>query len=469
MKKNLFLLVPFIFILLLSLLFFSSNKSENRIKYERVKKSSFDLKIVQRGTLEASRFMQIKSSILSNRAKLVELIPEGTKVSKGVIIARFDIKPFMDDLNQWIHKQKEAEALLVKAQKEVKIHENKSIESVEKLKKSIEIEKLDLDDINFGSGLVDYDDLQQKIEQANRKVKLSLNEIKDYDDLLKKGYISKRERDEVQNKLMNNQDSLNTAKKKLINYKKYDWPKQIKEHEIKLKDLQEELINKKIQNKFMLDDKKAQLTKAKSIVKYYKNETKKAKRNIEACDIRAPIDGIVLYNYLPKNGKRIKVDIGDSIWQNQSFIQIPDTKNMIVKMKIREIDLNKIHIDLKVYVRLDAYPKKIFNGTISYIDSIAKSDVNTENIKFFDTIIKIKTNNEILRSGMSASIDIVYDKVSDSLSIPNDAINYDGESEYVEIVHNGDKEIKHIKIGKVGQKYSEVISGLKDGELVIIK
>ena len=172
---------------------------------------------------------------------------------------------------------------------------------------------------------------------------------------------------------------------------------------------------------------------------------------------------------LPKNGKRAKVDIGDSIWQNQAFMQIPDTKNMIVKTKIREVDLNKIYNGLVVKVVLDAYPSKIFSGNIIYIDSIAKNDANNINIKFFDTVIKIKTNDEILRSGMSAKIDIVYGTVKESISVTNDAINYDGKSEYVEIYNNNKKEKRHIKIGKIGQEYSEVLSGLKVGELVVVK
>ncbi len=469
MNKNIFLILPFILIVISSVIFFGNDDNKNKIKYETVKKNSFDLKLIQRGTLEASRFVQIKSSILSNRAKLVELIPEGTKVQTGMIIARFDIKPFMDDLNNWQYKFKEAQALLVKAQKEVEIHKNKTIESIEKLKKSIEIEKLSLDDINYGSGLVDFNEYQQKIEQEKRKVNLSLDELTDYEALFAQGYISKRERDEIENKLMNNQEALVTAKERLRNYKKYDWPKQIKENKIKLQDLKEEQINKKIQNNFILEDKKAQLSKSKAVLLYYEKQIKKAKKNVAACDIRAPIDGVVLYNILPKNGKRTKIDIGDSIWQNQSFMQIPDTKNMIVKTKIREVDLTKIQNKQSVKISLDAYPSQIFDGEIVYIDSIAKNDKNTLDIKFFDTIIDIKTNNKILRSGMSAKIDIVYDSINNSLCVSNNAINYDGKSEYVEIFKDKEKEKRHIKIGKIGRKYTQILDGLKEGELVVVK
>ena len=469
MKKGILLVIPFIIVFIIAVWFFESKSETVALKYTEVKNNSFDLKLVQRGTLEASRFVQIKSSLLSNRAKLVELIPEGSTVGAGDIIARFDIKPFMDELNKWQQKEKEAQATLVKAEKEVEIHKNKSIESVEKLKKSIEIEKINLEDVMFGEGLVSLNEFKREILQEKRRVKLSIEELSDYDVLYKQGYISKRERDEIENKLKNNQEALITAEEKIQNYKKYNWPKQIKEHEIKLKDLEEELINRRIQNKFMLDDKKAQLLNSKSILQYSQNEIKKAKNNVSSCDVRAPIDGIILYTIIPKNGKKQKIDIGDGVWQNQAFMQIPDTRNMIVKTKIREVDLNKINKNLKVVITLDAYPSKLFEGEFNYIDSIAKRDENIIGIKFFDSIIKIKNSNKILRSGMSANIEIVYDRVLNKLSIPNDAINYDGKSEFVEVYNNKSKEKRHIKIGKIGQKYSEILSGLSEGELIIIR
>lgn len=468
-KNNLILIIPFILIILITFSFFNSEESNIQQKYEKIQFRSFDLKLTQRGTLEASRFVQIKSSILSNRAKIVELIPEGTKVSKGQIIARFDTKPFIDDMTKWKYKLEEAKATQIKVQKELEIHKSKSNENIEKLKKSIEVAKIKLQDIRLGEGTVKLNEYKQKIYQEQRNVALKEEELSDYESLFTKGYISKRERDQVQNDLLNTKEALNTAQEKLMTYEKYSWPKQVKEQEITLKDLEEEFINIQAQDKLMLDNKIAQVEKAFSIIEYTKNEYKKAKKNVAACDIKAPIDGIVLYNYFHKNGKKEKVNIGDSIWQNQSFMQIPDTKNMIVKTKIREIDLNKVTDGTTVNIELDAFPNKVFKGSFNYIDIVAKTNNNVKDIKFFDAIITVNKSENILRSGMSANIDIIYNKVNNQLSVHNDAINYDGQSEYVKVVDGDTIEKRYIKIGKTGEIYSVVLDGLQENEIVVVK
>ena len=67
-----------------------------------------------------------------------------------------------------------------------------------------------------------------------------------------------------------------------------DIRKQKKEQEIALKDLEEELINKKVQNKFMLDNKQAQVIKANSVIEYYKDELQKAKKILTTTAIPDP-------------------------------------------------------------------------------------------------------------------------------------------------------------------------------------
>lgn len=468
-KRNIVLLVPFLLLILILYNYFNIQNKHIVYKTTISKIRDFDLILQQRGVLEASRFVQIKSTILSNRAKIVELVTEGKFVSKGEIIARFDIKPFMDELIKWQYKIKEVKATVVKSQKELDIHKNQTIQDKEKIKKSIEIAEINLDDIKNGSGQIALNELIQKVAQEKRKISLAQEELDDYSVLLKQGYISKRELDKIDDKFQIANESLTTANEKLINYKKYDWTKQIKEQEIKLKELKEQLINKNIQNEFLLQSKIATVKKTESILSFNKKEFKKAKNNVSDCDVRSSIDGIVLYNKIPKNGKQSKVDIGDSVWQNQAFIQIPDTNNMIVKTNIREIDLNKIKNNLEVNIVLDAYPQKLFKGKIKRIDSIAKKDDTNINIKFFETIIEVLNKDKILRSGMSVKISIVYEKVKGVMSLPIDTINYDGQKEYIQTINNSEIQKQNITIGKIGEKYIEIKEGLQQNIEVIIR
>ena len=127
MRRLLYLMIPLVFIIGIVIFSFLDYSEQKSYKFEIIKKQNFMLYLRERGTLEASRFIQISSPILSNRAKIVEMLPEGSSIEKGEIIARFDIKPFMDDINEMKYKIKEAKANLVNAQKELDIQKHLSM------------------------------------------------------------------------------------------------------------------------------------------------------------------------------------------------------------------------------------------------------------------------------------------------------------------------------------------------------
>jgi len=466
-RRYIFVLFPF---LLIALFVFFLSSRENTPKYAGetiVKQGDLTLFLHERGVLKAAKDIHIKSKIQSNRAKLIEIIPEGSRVQKGQIIARFDTKPFIDDLTKEQYKVKEAEVGIIKIEKEIKIHKNKSIQSIKKLKKSIEIEILKLNNIKLGDGLNKLKEIKQSVTQEIRNSKLKKEELADYDSLFSKGYISQREKDRVANDLLSAEEKLVSAKNKLQNYKKYVWPKEIKEEEIKLSELNEEIKNTQIQNQIILEQKKSQFIKAKALLTFIEKEVENAKKNIKYCDIIAPIDGTVLYQKLPKNGKQVKIEVGDSIWRNQAFINIPDTKSMIIQSKIREVDLSKIELKQKVSIKLDAFTDRLYSGYISYIDSVAKYDNNNENIKFFDMIIEVEGSDDMLRSGMSAQITIPYKTLTNILKIPSNYVyEEDGKLFVIKKTEESFSKIA-VSIGVITPQYIEVIDGLSTNDFIV--
>lgn len=467
MKKLYIFIALFITFLTIFTIFksFNQNRVDINYKLSKVEIQDIELKLVERGTLEASRFIQIKSNIISNRAKIVELLNEGSFATKGSIIARFDKKPFIDEMKKWEYKIKIARANLIKAEKEIEILQTQSKDEVEKLKKAFELATINLDNSKNGKGFIKFNELKQKVAQEIRSLKLATEELKDYESLYKNGYISKRERDKVEDSLKASEENLIIAQDRFNNYREYEWAREIKEQEIKIKEIEESIENKKIEAKFKQEDKEAQLEKSKSLLLYYQNELQKSKQDIKNCDIKATISGVVLYRDIPKNGKRAKVEIGDSVWQNQSFIQIPDTSKMLVRTKIREVDLRFIKKDLSVDVILDSYPDRVFTGKIEYIDTIAKQDKEEANIKFFETVVTLDNENELLRSGMSARVEIIYNILKDAVTIKNEALHYEGGKTFVFL----DEMVKkYIKVLNITDRYA-VVEGLSKGDKILIR
>lgn len=466
--KKFFFIIPFILIGVIAYFLFYNTK-EQKPKLTHVVEGNITLSIHERGVLRASRDVSIKSPIVSNRAKLVEILPEGSTVQKGDMIAKLDTKPFLDDINNWKYKIQEAQIALLKAKKELEVHISKSIENIKKITASIEIEQLNINNIRQGDGLNKLYELRQKVAQANRHVKLKNEELADYDSLFKQGYISQKERDKISYDLLSAKESLMTATNNLNNYQKFVWPKELKKQKIKLDELQENKKNRQIQNQIILEQFKSQLQKAKTVLQMNEYELEKSKRNVELCNIKAPISGTILYQKIPKNGKRAKIEVGDSIWHNQTFMTIPDTRSMNVVSKIREVDLSKISLLQTANITLDAFRDKKFQGIIIYIDSIAKFDENNPNIKFFDTVISIKNKTNVLRSGMSAEVDIEYLSLHDILKINSHAV-IEENGKYFVLKKVGENFEKHpIQIGIIGVNYIQILKGLKLGDKVLIQ
>jgi Cu(I)/Ag(I) efflux system membrane fusion protein len=54
------------------------------------------------------------------------------------------------------------------------------------------------------------------------------------------------------------------------------------------------------------------------------------------------------------------------------------------------------------------------------------------------------------------------------LAVPQDAVLDSGERQIVHVVHNDIFEVKEVKLGPEAKGYYEVLSGLKDGDKVVV-
>lgn len=441
--RNYLIFTIFISIALLFALLWQKEKQSTTL----VQRMDSNLSLNIRGVLEASKFVQITSPILSNHAKIIELKPEGSLVRQGEIIARFDIKPFMDTLDTLSFKVEEAKATFIRAQKDIGIQKSQNMQALKSVQSAIEITKINLNDIKNGEGLIKLQELRGQILEYQREIVVAKEELKDYESLFQQGYISKKEKQSVENRLNKFNELLQNAKARVANYQKYAWPKQIKEQQITLENLELKRKATKEQNRLSLEAKSSALGKAKTTLAQYLREEEKAKKNVAFCDVKAPIDGRLLYNIIPKSPKRGKVDIGDSIWYNQSFMQIPDTKQMIIKALIKEVDLRYIKLGQRATITLDAYLDKRFIGHVSYIDSISKSKPQSQS-KYFETIISVDNSEHTLRSGMSASIEIVYASLKAQLMVSPRAIFTSDKGSYLQFPNGRKRYIEVIDISK---------------------
>lgn len=134
-------------------------------------------------------------------------------------------------------------------------------------------------------------------------------------------------------------------------------------------------------------------------------------------NVVAPMDGVVL----TKN-----VEIGESITSGVSsfnagtvLFTVADVSRMIVKAGVNEVDIGKIHVAMPVKVTLDAYPKVLFNGKIDRIAPAVRLD---DKVRVFDVEIRLDAQGRELRSGMTANIEVIGERINKVLTVPVEAV-----------------------------------------------
>jgi len=209
-------------------------------------------------------------------------------------------------------------------------------------------------------------------------------------------------------------------------------------------------------------------------------ELKVARANLEACEKKLHLLGFseeevkqmssvhqinpVITLYSPIKGKvvEIKVVPGEMVDQAKDMMVILDPRVLWVDAEIFEKDIARVHPGQKVEITVPAYPGKTFVGRISYIGDVLKEETRTITVR-----TEVENQDLELKPGMFATLKINLNGDQAVLAVPEAAI-CDQQGEKFVFVPQGDGfELRKVELGARQDGFYEVISGLKEGELVV--
>jgi len=197
---------------------------------------------------------------------------------------------------------------------------------------------------------------------------------------------------------------------------------------------------------------------APAIVKENKLSMEIAKKDLDDTEIKAPISGII---------ENIKVATGDMVGKNSILATIVDDSNMKVDANIDEIDLSKVKVGQKAEIVFDQLNNAQISGHVSFINPSA---VNSGGLTVIP--IELSFDKDPRSYGVINGIDCTV-KISlmngNVIAVPNIAIQRDEKGEYVLVKTDSGYKKTYVKIGQQTANMSEILSGLKEGDILIIK
>jgi len=197
----------------------------------------------------------------------------------------------------------------------------------------------------------------------------------------------------------------------------------------------------------------------------------RAKHNLEGMRIKAPTDGMALYN--DHWNERRKLQIGDVVWGGWPVVRLPDLTEMEVLAQVNEVDGPRLSIGAKAEVKLDSYPDKVITGEVKDISQTAIKASWMAKAKIFRVTISLdQTLMEIMKPGMSAQVSITISETQPNLLVPRSAVKGAGESAKLVRIETPDarREVAVTILAADGLNYLVADNGaLKEGDRILAK
>jgi HlyD family secretion protein len=177
----------------------------------------------------------------------------------------------------------------------------------------------------------------------------------------------------------------------------------------------------------------------------------------EGYPIVAPFDGVVA---------KVNVNQGDEVNANTVVIELIDPSAFEMSAIVDEIDVANLRLGQKATVTLDAFPGLELTGNVSSISAFAQTQSGV--VSYPISISLIVPRNIQLLQGMSATATIEINLASNVLLVPSKAISGTGDRAMVMVMVDGQTQPRMVKLGASNGNYTEVVSGLREGDVVVI-
>ena len=177
--------------------------------------------------------------------------------------------------------------------------------------------------------------------------------------------------------------------------------------------------------------------------------------------VRSSVSGLIL---------DIPVKVGNTVINSNTFndgttiATVADMDDLIFDGNIDETEVGRLSAGMPVKITIGALQDVSFDAGLEYISPKA---IENNGVNQFEIKASVKIPDEItIRSGYSANAEIVLQEIKQVLSVPESALQFEGDSTYVFLVTENGYERRDVVTGLSDGVNIEIKEGLSAGEKV---
>jgi HlyD family secretion protein len=249
-----------------------------------------------------------------------------------------------------------------------------------------------------------------------------------------------------------------------------------------------------------LREREAELLVAEQRLEQGVAELRSARHHLSKVTIESPMNGLITQLNI-EEGETVLVGTMNN--PGTVIMTIADLSVVQAELEVDETDIVDLRVGQEGMIRIDALPGREFPGRITKIGSSARRSrnpfqvANAQQAANFEVIVTVDGEVSEARPGFSCSAEMITATTSGVIAVPiqalttrrleassgavldgaapengaNDGFEAQGlndETEGVFVVREDSARFTPIRIGLTGQRFFEVLSGLEEGDKVIV-
>ncbi len=182
-------------------------------------------------------------------------------------------------------------------------------------------------------------------------------------------------------------------------------------------------------------------------------------RQIKDPYLYAAMDGIIL---------EVNYAAGMETTADKPVASIGDLQDIYVALQVSQADIGDIEEGQVVELAFDAFPDRTFTGTVT---KKLPTPIKDSNPVSYLVYASLDTEGEALLPGMTCGAQFIRKQVEDVLQLSNKAIKLADDGRQIVLMQDQDGELyeQPITTGFSDGRYSEILSGLSEGDIVYVE
>jgi HlyD family secretion protein len=191
----------------------------------------------------------------------------------------------------------------------------------------------------------------------------------------------------------------------------------------------------------------------------------KLEKQVELCTIRAPHDGFVIYASDPR--RDIRIEEGMWVRQKQDLFYLPDLADMEVVTYLHESILKEVEKGMRAKVWVEGMPNRRLEGHVIDVAQVPEMNWRSD-VRYFDGKVKLDNVPRGILPGMSAQVEIALKRRENVLAVPVEAVAHEEGHEICYVAHEDGLERREVALGESTRDLLEISRGLHEGEQVVL-